>query len=163
MHAVYLTARHKMLNQVTFDEMRQRDIDIVIPSPLLEVRGEIGISSNLCTLRAVLRKLWYPRIIVTDVQEPALLEMNKCKALLRVEEILRWGDDKPTMWRLPDEEFFSEFDACLEKIMIWDDDDFVMSRLLEENFFSESTDCDYSPTNDLGNRHHLILVDESEG
>ena len=104
----------------------------------------------MCTLRAVLRKLWYPQIIATDVQEPALLELDKCKALLCVDKLLRWGDDESVMWRLPNEDFLSESDSCLEKIMEWDDNDLVMSRLLDENFFSEFNDCDYLPANDLG-------------
>lgn len=131
MHPIYFTARQKILNQVTFDEMRRRGIDIATASPLIEVCGEMGYSNDLGTLRAVLRKLWYSHIITTNFQGPVLLEIDECKALLRVEEIIRWDDDDSMMWLLPDEDFPSECD-----------------------------DWNYWPADDQDDRHHLILVDE---
>ena len=133
MHAVYLTARQKILNRVTFDEMRQRDIDITTPCPVVDVRGKTGIGSNINILRGVLRRLWDPQSTATGVREPALLGIDQCKALLRLEEIIRWNANNSAVWFVPD-----------------------------EGGFSEPGDWDFWPRDDLDISHHLIFVDEMD-
>ena len=90
MHAIYVNARHKILNRVTYNEMRLREVDITTPANLIEVRVKPGTVTELETLRLALKELWSQPSIS---QKPILLEVNKCKALLRLEEIVRWDYD----------------------------------------------------------------------
>ena len=86
-HAVYLRARQNILTRVALDEVCKRKFDGTIPAPLIEVRGKSGIARELTVLTLALKELWFPSL---GNQKPISLHVEHCRAILYLEDIVRW-------------------------------------------------------------------------
>ena len=85
MHAVCAIDRKRIFTQVAISEILEKGIDILTPTPLIEV--SIVPDSSKIAVFLVLRVLYYQLLNPKQVIE---LTLDQCKNLRQVEDVARW-------------------------------------------------------------------------